>query len=352
MQKCPICLLDFNSAFMICPKCGHDESANQKRYPTLVCKEKIEEPKDLNADEYYNELLKILKRKNEPIREKDSDLPDRALKVLGEENNKMQGMCSPGKFTNQASNVEKGNCEYNELLKILNARNGNKVLPRGNIVDQGECGEKISWGIYENGTLILSGTGKMRNYGTLFKNPPWKKWMKDIRRVEVGQGITSIGENSFCWAKKLEEVKLPNTLLEINDRAFWNCEGLKTIEIPESGQVIEKSVKWCCYNLQTVSLPNYGTIIGSRAFAWCKNLEKMELSYDLKIISEEMFFQCEKLKSVRIPFFAEKIETGAFEGCKSLHSIKISENTVIEENAFRGCPAKIHRFRKIQRDKR
>lgn len=351
MQRCPICLLEFNSAFMICPKCGHDESANQKRYPTLICGEKIEESKKLNEDKYYNELLKILNRKNEPIREKDSNLPDRALKTFGDENNKMQGMCSPEKFTNQASSAEKDNDDYNELLKILNARNENKVLPRGNIVDRGECGEKISWRIYENGTLILSGTGKMRNYGAFFKNPPWKKWMKDIRRVDVGQGITSIGENSFCWAKKLEEVKLPNTLLEINDGAFWNCEGLKTVEIPESVQVIGNSVFWCCYNLQNVLLPNYGTIIGRRAFAWCKNLEKMELPYDLKIISEEIFFQCEKLKSVRIPFLVEKIKTGAFEGCKSLHSIRISDNTVIEENAFRGCPAKIHRFRKVQRDK-
>ena len=174
MQKCPICLLEFNSAFMICPKCGHDESANQKRYPTLICKEKIKESKKLDADEYYNELLKILNRKNEPITEKERDLPDRALKAFDEENNKMQGMRSPERFTNQASSAEKGNDDYSELLKILNARNENNVLLRGNIVDQGECGEKISWRIYESGTLILSGTEKMRNYGTFFKNPPWK----------------------------------------------------------------------------------------------------------------------------------------------------------------------------------
>ena len=334
MRKCPNCSQEYDSTLMICPKCGFDESINKKVYPTFVCMENIEE----SDEDYYDGLLKVL---NQRMEENQDD--NRSSEACNEKKRDQ----SVGPITAN----EKKDDDFNEWLKLLNERSKRQEPPRGNILEQGECGEKIIWRLYENWTLTLLGTGKMTNYGVVFKRPPWKKWMKNIWKIEIGGGITSIGENSFCGAKKLEEVELPDTLREIGYGAFWDCEALKSIEIPEAVRVIGDVAFWCCYNLQKVLLPKHDTTIGRGAFGWCKNLKEIMLPYDLKTIPEKMLFQCEKLELVGIPFFVEKIETGAFENCKSLRNVHVFAHTTVAEDAFRGCPAKSDRRngRRIQK---
>lgn len=346
MRKCPNCSQEFDSVLMICPKCGFDESINKKAYPTFVCVEKIEESDEDENEDYYDKLLKVLNQRTE---ENQDD--NRSSEVYSEKKREQQGKDLLDQSEGQITADGKEDEYYNGLLKLLNERNKKEEPPKGNILEQGECGEKIIWRLYENWTLTLLGTGKMTNYGAIFKRSPWKKWMKNIWKIEIGDGITSIGENSFCEAKKLEEVELPDTLREIGYGAFWDCEALTSIEIPETVRVIGDAAFWCCYNLQKVLLPRYNASIGRRTFGWCKNLKEIMLPYDLKTISEGMFFQCEKLESVGIPFCVEKIETGAFENCKSLRNVRVSAHTTVAEDAFRGCPAKLDRRngRRIQK---
>ena len=51
------------------------------------------------------------------------------------------------------------------------------------------------------------------------------------RRVEIPEGITTLGYDSFSYTNELKEVVLPESITYIDDVAFSNCTGLESITI-------------------------------------------------------------------------------------------------------------------------
>ena len=100
------------------------------------------------------------------------------------------------------------------------------------VVISGRCGDSITWTLYDSGNLTLSGSGEMWNYG--YGTSPFKDY--GIRKVTIGDGITSIGDNAFGGCRGLTELILPNSVRSIWYYAFLGCSGLAKItslaEIP------------------------------------------------------------------------------------------------------------------------
>lgn len=309
MKICLVCSRELDDGNTICPVCGFDWSADRESYPTLTIVQKPE--------------LSIEAKKNQKLQRKT--LEKDPVQKMG------------------TANRTNDDDYYSELLNKLNKRENE--LPRGEILGQGQCGKDVFWKIYESGILTLDGAGKMNDYGSIFNKPPWNKWIKNIWRVEVGNGVVSVGKMAFAKAKKLEFVKLPETLYEINELAFWGCVSLNTIKIPDSVGKIGSQAFWGCHNLYNVYLPHRRTKIECGAFGLCKSLKRIELPYDLKKIPRLMFLECESLQSIDISSSVEKIECGAFEKCKSLQVVRIPDVTRVEEGAFKDCPAELHRYR-------
>ena len=96
----------------------------------------------------------------------------------------------------------------------------------------GKCGE-CDWLFVEStGTLIIHGTGGMDNFGSS-KKTPWAQHIDKIKKVEVRNGVTTIGNSAFRDLKNLTEASLTNTLTVIEDYAFLDC-GLTKITVPAS----------------------------------------------------------------------------------------------------------------------
>lgn len=103
---------------------------------------------------------------------------------------------------------------------------------------KGVCGADLTW-YYQDGVLVIKGTGEMNDYSqnTL---PPW--WMGDendlikdrISWIIVGDGVTSIGECAFASLPQLSKITLPETLTEIRSRALSVVRNLNEITIPSS----------------------------------------------------------------------------------------------------------------------
>lgn len=55
----------------------------------------------------------------------------------------------------------------------------------------GTCGKDLIWVLDDEGTLTISGTGKMENYYSDYASP-WNK--QDVEAVIIREGITSIGD--------------------------------------------------------------------------------------------------------------------------------------------------------------
>ena len=103
------------------------------------------------------------------------------------------------------------------------------------IVAQGYCGaegngESVSWTLDSNGLLTISGTGKMGDYSIA----PWLPNRDAIKKVVIGEGVTSIGDSSFGNCTSLASITIPDSVTSIGNNAFFKCTSLASITIPDS----------------------------------------------------------------------------------------------------------------------
>ena len=62
--------------------------------------------------------------------------------------------------------------------------------------DSGTCGIGLTWQ-FSSGKLTISGTGDMGDYTDYESTMPWRDIHDQITSVEIGSGVTSIGNNAF-----------------------------------------------------------------------------------------------------------------------------------------------------------
>ncbi|MBQ8055089.1 MAG: leucine-rich repeat protein [Lachnospiraceae bacterium] len=96
---------------------------------------------------------------------------------------------------------------------------------------QMERAEDFSWDIDGEGTLTVTGTGRMPDLGGRNHSQSlWEDIKETIRKVEIGEGITEIGLRNFEGCTNLTEVHLPATLTRIRAYAFRGCAALETVK--------------------------------------------------------------------------------------------------------------------------
>ncbi|MBQ1491855.1 MAG: leucine-rich repeat protein, partial [Blautia sp.] len=131
-----------------------------------------------------------------------------------------------------------------------------------------------SWdGYYTRMTfkLKLSGSGPMDDYFINYQNrseskpAPWNDmdYSQDIQELEIGSGITHIGNCAFVGIGMIKEVVIPEGVTSIGERAFLNMNRWNGGNEP-------------VYGLQKVKLPSSLTSIGGGAFHGDRKLETVE----------------------------------------------------------------------------
>ncbi len=91
--------------------------------------------------------------------------------------------------------------------------------------------DKITWTLDTEGTITVSGNGKIPDYSYGNNHAaPWDDRKEDIKTLLIEEGITEIGVNAFRDCRNLRSVKLPSTVFRIHGHAFYNCTDLETIE--------------------------------------------------------------------------------------------------------------------------
>ena len=70
-----------------------------------------------------------------------------------------------------------------------------------------KCGENLTWELSEDGTLTISGSGKMADYDDP-NSQPWAGQRDNIKHLVVTDGVTTIGINAFRYCINLESVDL------------------------------------------------------------------------------------------------------------------------------------------------
>ena len=95
------------------------------------------------------------------------------------------------------------------------------------IVDQGTCGDNLTWVLTDDGTLTISGTGAMDDYD--FGGAPWYAYGEQVAVVVIEDGVTSIGDNAFVALRNFTSITIPASVTSIGDIAFFLCNALTTV---------------------------------------------------------------------------------------------------------------------------
>ena len=237
--------------------------------------------------------------------------------------------------------------------------------------ESGSCGENVTYTFVEaTGTLTISGTGAMTDY-TSSSSAPWYSYRSKIKTVDIGNGVTSIGNYAFRDCSHLTSVTIPNSVTSIGRYAFYRCSGLTSVTIPnsvtsignyafdgcsgltsiivESGNTVYDSRENCNAIIKTSTnelvtgckntvIPNSVTSIGLGAFDGCYGLTSINIPNSVTSIGNGTFNGCTGLTSVTIPNSVKSIGIDAFMGCSGLTSVIIPNSvTSIGDCAFYDC---------------
>ena len=212
-------------------------------------------------------------------------------------------------------------------------------------VTTGICGSNVTYSIYPDLTMVISGTGAIRDYvnsglhlGSGYYQQIKKVVIEDgvtsigqfafsdcisLTSVRIPSSVTTIGNAAFYGCSSLTSVNLPSSVTRIGNAAFYNCPKLDAVVIPSGVTSLSYSLFYGCTGLTSVSIPNSVTSIGEAAFEGCSSLAAVTIPESVTSIGEAAFEWCTSLTSVSIPAKVDEIGKGAFSSCSSLASITV-----------------------------
>ncbi len=226
----------------------------------------------------------------------------------------------------------------------LNILDGNSSLTDARVhcvQASGSCGENLTWRLYQNGILTVSGTGAMADYET-DTAVPWYRYRDEIVRAVIEPGVASVGAHAFHNCANMTGVSLPQGLTGIGPCAFQKCGSLTgELVIPSSVTSIGgASFQYCSGLTGNLIIPSSVTDIGDNAFQFCSGLTGLTLPSGLTSIGAWSFHQCTGLVSqLALPEGLTVISDGAFSGSSGLTgNLTIpSSVTAVGEYAFENC---------------
>lgn len=208
----------------------------------------------------------------------------------------------------------------------------------GGVKASGSVNNTMTWTLYGDGELVISGTGGMNIV-------PWQPdYVNDITKVTIEEGVTSVGNSAFSGCTNLTEVSLPSTLTTIGDSAFQGCTALTSMDFPASMTSIGRNGFNGCTGLAEINFPADSALVtlNPNAFINCTGLTSVDLPASLINLDTSAFAGCTSLETVNFPADSQlkRVVNSTFQGCTSLKSITLPPTvTDLTQNTFKDCTA-------------
>lgn len=159
----------------------------------------------------------------------------------------------------------------------------------------GDC----TWTLDDNGTLTISGSGRMKDYGPDHsrEGAPWDTLT--VKEAVIENGVTNIGKCAFFENDDLQSVSIGDSVETIGTCAFESCKALDGVTLPASVTMIGSNAFYKCYSLSDIIIPNSVTSIGDSAFSEC-SLKQITIPESVTAIGDSAFAICVELTRIMI----------------------------------------------------
>lgn len=192
--------------------------------------------------------------------------------------------------------------------------------------------------VYFNGTIEQWCSIYIANEIFANKADLYIGYKKIAGNLEISDGITKIGDYSFCGCSSITNVEMPKSVTVIGEQAFSNCTNLETVILSDGVTDIQLGAFMGCSKLNSISLSNKLEIIGNCAFYGCEQLAEIIIPTSVKTIEGSAFSGCSNLTNILIDNSVTSIGDSAFAYCSKITSVKIPNTvTSINDCAFYGC---------------
>lgn len=136
--------------------------------------------------------------------------------------------------------IEEGNTEEDIVVEEEPLFEEEDILEEETAEDLGSdfteaksCGAQentVFWTLDTEGILTITGQGDMQDWQTE-EEVPWNINRSEIKKIEIADGVTSIGSYAFSDCINVMETQIPDSVQEIGEYAFFNCNGLLSMTI-------------------------------------------------------------------------------------------------------------------------
>ena len=229
-------------------------------------------------------------------------------------------------------------CEGDKLSNMLilsatvDAEKQNADVCQSGIIDSTDH----SWILYNDGTLIIDGTGNMPEWSET-NLPPWNIYRDEIVKLVISGNIENVGSYAFYNMDTLQSARIGSLVKTIDEYAFYECDNLLAVAMGKDSilQEIDEQAFYYCINLRCVNLLDSVETIGREAFEYCTSLRYILQFNCVKNLENYAFFGCEKLKQITLPEGLRVVPYAAFGRCFELCYVNIPSTIIkIEESAF------------------
>ncbi len=168
-------------------------------------------------------------------------------------------------------------------------------------VDSGTCGaegDNLTWTLDDQGTLTISGQGRMYDwYDYTGSRPGWYTYRDTIGKVVITEGVTHIGYNAFYNCTALAEIQIPETVTSIEAGAFYQS-AIKEIQLPQSITELSGALFAFCPNLESIVIPDSVETIASNVFLGCTGLKEVTIGKGVTVMGTQAFKDCTALERI------------------------------------------------------
>ena len=217
---------------------------------------------------------------------------------------------------------------------------GSDVIASGYCGGEGD-GTNLTWTLTEDGTLTISGEGRMASYDE--EDAPWEVYLDKFDKLVIKEGVTIIGSEAFFWCQNLTgNIVIPDSVIDIYSYAFNACNFDGKLTIGKNVKYIgDCAFNSCFYLTGDLIIPKSVETIGELAFCDCQHLTgDLIIPDSVKSLGYKAFWRCKGFNGDLI--IGDNVKTIGFEtfaACSGFTGKLILGNKVetIEQSAFAGC---------------